>query len=146
MKLPKQFQEENKQNIFIYHYVEELISNYGEYLKENYSDEDLTRKELPFLIRIRFSDNTTQQELVELFKVSDGYTAKLLRKFENLEFITRIEDPTNRRRKIVKLTPKGIEKTDQLIKIISNWEKNITTKITENEYETLKTILFKLLI
>lgn len=146
MKLPKQFQEENKQNIFIYHYVEELISNYGEYLKENYSDENLTRKELPFLIRIRFSDNTTQQELVELFKVSDGYTAKLLRKFENLEFITRIEDPTNRRRKIVKLTPKGIEKTDQLIKIISNWEKNITTKITENEYETLKTILFKLLI
>lgn len=146
MKLPKQFQEENKQNIFIYHYVEELISNYGEYLKENYSDEDLTRKELPFLIRIRFSDNTTQQELVELFKVSDGYTAKLLRKFENLEFITRIEDPTNRRRKIVKLTPKGIEKTDQLIEIINNWEENITTKITENEYETLKTILFKLLI
>lgn len=146
MKLPKQFQEENKQNIFIYHYVEELISNYGEYLKENYSDENLTRKELPFLIRIRFSDNTTQQELVELFKVSDGYTAKLLRKFENLEFITRIEDPTNRRRKIVKLTPKGIEKTDQLIEIINNWEENITTKITENEYETLKTILFKLLI
>ena len=146
MKLPKQFQEENKQNIFIFHDVEELISNYAEYLKENYSDENLTRKELPFLIRIRFSDNTTQQELVELFKVSDGYTAKLLRKFENLEFITRIEDPTNRRRKIVKLTPKGIEKTDQLIKIISNWEKNITTKITENEYETLKIILFKLLI
>ena len=146
MKLPKQFQEENKQNIFIYHYVEELISNYGEYIKENYSDEDLTRKELPFLIRIRFSDNTTQQELVELFKVSDGYTAKILRKFENLEYITRIEDPTNRRRKIVKLTPKGIEKTDQLIEIINNWEKNITTKITEKEYETLKTILFKLII
>lgn len=145
MKLPKQFNEENKQNIFIYHYVEELISNYGEYIKENYTDENLTRKELPFLIRIRYSDNTTQQELVELFKVSDAYTAKILRKFETLEYITRIEDPTNRRRKIVKLTPKGIEKTNQLIKVIDTWEKTITTKITKKESETLKEILFKLL-
>ena len=145
MKLPKQFNEENKQNIFIYHYIEELISNYGEYIKENYTDENLTRKELPFLIRIRFSDDTTQQELVELFKVSDAYTAKLLRKFETLEYITRIEDPTNRRRKIVKLTPKGIEKTNQLIKVIDTWEKTITTKITKKESETLKEILFKLL-
>ncbi|MBE6493710.1 MAG: MarR family transcriptional regulator [Methanosphaera stadtmanae] len=146
MKLPKQFKEENKQNIFIYHYVEELISNYGEYIKKNYTDENLTRKELPFLIRIRFSDNTTQQELVELFKVSDAYTAKILRKFENLEYITRIEDPTNRRRKIVKLTPKGIKKTDKLIEIINNWETNVTSKITKEESETLKTILFKLLM
>jgi DNA-binding MarR family transcriptional regulator len=146
MKLPKQFTEDNKQNIFIYHYVEELVSNYGEYLKENYTDEKLTRKELRFLIRIRFSDNTTQQELVDLFKVSDGYTAKLLRKFENLGYITRAEDPENRRRKIVKLTPEGIKKTDYLITLINNWEDGITTKITQEERETLKNILFKLLI
>ena len=82
---------------------------------------------------------------MELFKVSDAYTAKLLRKFETLEYITRIEDPTNRRRKIVKLTPKGIEKTNQLIKVIDTWEKTITTKITKKESETLKEILFKLL-
>jgi len=145
MKLPEQFKEENKQNIFIYHYVEELISNYGQYTQENYNDENLTRKELPFLIRIRYSDNTTQQELVELFKVSDGYTAKLLRKFEKLGYITRIEDPTNRRRKIVKLTPEGITKTDQLIKNIAQWENMITTKITPEEKETLKNILFKLI-
>lgn len=145
MTLPKQFKQENIQTIFIYHYVEELISNYGIYLKENYTDEDLTRKELPFLIRIRFSDNTTQQELVELFKVSDGYTAKILRKFEDKGYITRMEDPTNRRRKIVNLTPEGIEKTDQLIRNIDIWEKEITQKITYEEKKTLKDILFKLL-
>ncbi len=146
MKLPKQFNDDNKENILIYNYIEELISNYGEYHKENYIDDELTRKELPFLLRIRSIDNITQQELVELFKVSDGYTAKLLRKFENMDYIIRTEDPDNRRRKIVKLTTKGIEKTDNIISFIKLWESNITTKITEEETKTLKTILYKLII
>ena len=146
MKLPKQFNDDNKENILIYNYIEELISNYGEYHKENYIDDELTRKELPFLLRIRSIDNITQQELVELFKVSDGYTAKLLRKFENMDYIIRTEDPENRRRKIVKLTTKGIEKTDNIISFIKLWESNITTKITEEETKTLKTILYKLII
>jgi DNA-binding MarR family transcriptional regulator len=146
MKLPKQFNDDNKENILIYNYIEELISNYGEYHKENYIDDELTRKELPFLLRIRSIDNITQQELVELFKVSDGYTSKLLRKFENMDYIIRTEDPDNRRRKIVKLTTKGIEKTDNIISFIKLWESNITTKITEEETKTLKTILYKLII
>ena len=146
MKLPKQFNDDNKENILIYNYIEELISNYGEYHKENYIDDELTRKELPFLLRIRSIDNITQQELVELFKVSDGYTAKLLRKFENMDYIIRTEDPDNRRRKIVKLTTKGIEKTDNIISFIKLWESNIITKITEEETKTLKTILYKLII
>ena len=77
--------------------------------------------------------------------MSDGYTAKLLRKFEVNGFITREEDPTNRRRKIVKLTPAGIEKTDELIGIIDDWEKKVSEKISPDEAETLKEILFKLL-
>ena len=122
MTLPSQFKKENSQNIFIYHYVEEMIANYGKYIEEVFDETDITRSELPFLIRIRFSEKTTQKELVELFKVSEGYTAKLLRKFEDLRYITRHEDPTNRRKKIVELTDEGIRKTDELIELINSWE------------------------
>ena len=143
MTLPKQFNKDNSENIFIYHYVEEMIANYGKYIDETFDDEDITKSELPFLIRIRYSEKTTQKELVELFKVSEGYTAKLLRKFEDLGYITRCEDPTNRRKKIVELTEKGFEKTEELIKLIDDWEINVTSKMSDSEVKLLKRLLYK---
>lgn len=146
MTLPEQFQKENTENIFIYHYVEEMIANYGRYIKEILDETEITRAEIPFLIRVRFSEKTTQKELVELFKVSEGYTAKLLRKFEDLGYITRHENPNNRRQKIVELTDKGIEKTDELSEIINDWEIKVTSNMTKEEVKLLKSLLFKVVV
>ena len=142
MTLPSQFKKDNAENIFIYHYVEEMIANYGKYINDIFEDEDITKSELPFLIRIRYSEKTTQKELVELFKVSEGYTAKLLRKFEDKGYITRCEDPSNRRKKIVELTEKGKVKTDDLIELIDDWEMNVTSNMTRDEVSLLKRLLF----
>jgi DNA-binding MarR family transcriptional regulator len=120
-----------------------MIANYRKYIKEVFDETDITRAELPFLIRIRFSEKTTQKELVELFKVSEGYTAKLLRKFEDKGYITRCEDPTNRRKKIVELTDAGIEKTDELIELIDSWELKVTSEMSDEEIRLLKSLLFK---
>lgn len=146
MTLPPQFKEDNYENIFIYHYVEEMISNYGKYIKQTLDDQEITQTELPFLLRIRFGEKTTQKELVDLFKVSEGYTAKILRKFEDKNYITRYENPENHRIKIVKLTPEGMEKTDKFIQYINKWEKNVTSNMTPDEVKTLKKLLFKVLI
>ena len=48
MTLPEQFQKENTENIFIYHYVEEMIANYGRYIKEILDETEITRAEIPF--------------------------------------------------------------------------------------------------
>ena len=136
---------DNPEKIFFYHYVEEIISNYGSFFSSVLKDNDMTIKELSVLLRIRFDDITTQQDLVDVFKVSGAYIAKLLRKFEDDEYIKREEDPKNRRNKIVKLTEKGIEKTDELIKVISDWEREVTSNLTEDEIITLKNILFKII-
>ena len=143
MTLPAQFKKENSENIFIYHYVEEMIADYSRYVKNTFDDEDITLSELPFLIRIRFSEETTQKELVELFRVSEGYTAKLLRKFEEKGYLTRCEDPTNRRKKIVELSSRGIEKTDELIELINGWEMKVTKNMSDDEVKMLKKLLFK---
>lgn len=143
MALPEQFQKENSKNIFIYHYVEEMIANYSKFIKGLLDETEMTRAEIPFLIRVRFSQKTTQKELVELFKVSEGYTAKLLRKFEDLGYITRREDPTNRRQKIVELTDKGMKKTDELIEMIDEWERKVTSEMSDDEVMLLKSLLFK---
>ena len=71
--------------------------------------------------------------------------AKLLKKFEDEDYIARIENPENRRKKIVELTEKGIEKTDKLIKIIDDWEKKVTSDLTEEELTILKKLLSKII-
>lgn len=136
--------DKNPENIFIYHYVEELISSYGSYYESNLNYNDLTLKEFSVLLRIRFQGVATQHDLVELFKVSGAYIAKLLRKFEDNGYIARKEDPENRRKKLVKLTDDGIKKTDELIEVIQNWEDKVTAGISEDEIKTLKEILFKI--
>lgn len=146
MPLPGQFFEENPEDIRIYHFVEELVGSFKNFIVEDFDDEDITMVELPFLLRIRFSTEGTQKELVNLFKVSDGYTAKLLRRFELAGLIERIEDPENRRRKLVKLTDKGIKRTDKILKYIDYWEDTVMDGIDENERKVLKKALLKMVL
>ena len=143
MTLPSQFNEENAENIRIYHFVEELVGSFKNFIENNFEDDDITLVELPFLLRVRFSNEGTQKDLVNLFKVSDGYTAKLLRRFELVGLIERIEDPSNRRRKLVKLTDKGIKRTDKILKYIDYWEDTALKGLDEEEIKVLKKALFK---
>lgn len=143
MVLPGQFKEENAENIRIYHFVEELVGSFKNFIENDFEDEDISLVELPFLLRIRFSNEGTQKELVNLFKVSDGYTAKLLRRFELAGLIEIIEDPSNRRRKLVKLTDKGIKKTDKILKYIDYWEDVAVEGLEEDEKKLLKKALLK---
>lgn len=136
--------DENPENIFIYHYVEEMISSYGSYYESNINNQDLTLNEFSILLRIRFQGVATQHDLVKLFKVSGAYIAKLLSKFEEYGYIIRKEDPQNRRKKLVKLTDEGIKKTDELIDLIQGWEDKVTANISEEELKTLKKILYKI--
>lgn len=137
--------DENPDSIFIYHFVEELVSSYGLYYESNFKDDSLTLNEHAVLLRIRYQGVSTQHDLVKLFKVSGAYMAKLLRKFEDMRYVERREDPENRRKKIVKVTNEGIEKTDEFIEVIQNWEDTITASISEDELKTMKRILYKII-
>ena len=136
--------DDNPENIFIYHYVEEMISSYGSYYESNINNHDLTLNEFSIMLRIRFQGIATQHDLVKLFKVSGAYIAKILSKFEDYGYIIRKEDPQNRRKKLVKLTDDGIRKTDELIDLIQGWEDKVTANISEEELKNLKKVLYKI--
>lgn len=146
LPLPSQFIEENPEDIRIYHFVEELVGIFKNFIVNDFEDEDITIVELPFLLRIRFSNEGTQKELVNLFQVSEGYTAKLLRRFEVAGLIERIEDPSNRRRKLVKLTDKCIKRTDKILKYIDYWEETALDGLDDDEVKVLKKALLKLVL
>jgi len=143
MSLPSQFIQKNYDDILIYHYVEELVSDFSKFSDESYNNDVVSVNEMPFLLRIRFQDKSTQKDLVKLFHVSNGQASKILRKFEDKNLIQRKEDPKSRRRKIVELTPKGIEKTDEILEHIMTWENN--HNMNDDEIKTLKKLLFKFL-
>ena len=143
MSLPSQFIQKNYDDILIYHYVEELVSDFSKFSDESYNNDVVSVNEMPFLLRIRFQDKSTQKDLVKLFHVSNGQASKILRKFEDKNLIQRKEDPKSRRRKIVELTPKGIEKTDTILEHIITWENN--HDLNDDEIKTLKRLLFKFL-
>ncbi len=136
---------ENPENMFLYHYVEEMISDYHSYYELKLKSSDLTVNEYAVLLRIRFAKKSTQYDLVKLFDVSGAYMAKLLKKFENEGHIIRKENPENRRKKIVEITEKGIEKTDKLIEVIDGWERQATSNLNEEEISALKTLLSKII-
>lgn len=127
----------------IYHYVEELIFDFQKYAKYNLDDK-ISDKEYIILMRIRYLKKVTQQDLAKQFNLTEGYVANLLRKMENKGFIERIENPENRRQKLVSLTNEGLDYTDYLYNIIIMWEKEITSQITDNEVNELKILLNKL--
>ena len=127
----------------IYHYVEELIFDFQKYAKSNLDDK-ISDKEYIILMRIRYLKKVTQQDLAKQFNLTEGYVANLLRKMENKGFIERIENPENRRQKLVSLTNEGLDYTDYLYNIIIMWEKEITSQITDNEVNKLKILLNKL--
>ena len=137
---------ENPEDMFLYHYVEEMISSYHSYNRAHLKERDLTIKEYSVLLRIRFVGKSTQHDLVKLFDVSGPYMAKLLKKFEDDGLITRKEDQENRRKKIVEISQLGMEKTDNLIKVIDEWEREATSNLNDEEVKTLKRLLSKVIL
>ncbi len=95
-------------------------------------------------MRIRYLKKVTQQDLARQFNLTEGYVANLLRKMENKGVIERIENPENRRQKLVSLTNEGLEYADYLYNIMMMWENEITSQITDNELNELKILLNKL--
>ena len=109
LNILRDFTEEMADQIRIYHYVEELVFSYRQFMTSHLKEEDIPLQECPLFIRLRFYDNKTQRELANEFHFTEGYTAKVLRNFEERNLISRVENPENRRQKIVSLTDDGKE-------------------------------------
>ena len=50
MELPNQFINENPEDIRIYHFVEELVGSFKNYIDEEFVDEDISLVELPLMV------------------------------------------------------------------------------------------------
>lgn len=146
MNIIREYGEEKADQIRIYHYVEELVFSYRQFMTTQLKEDDIALQECPLIIRLRFSSNKTQRELANEFHFTEGYTAKVLRKFEDKQLVSRIENPENRRQKLVSLTDEGKEYADYIISLLDKWEKKIASSQSREDIKEIKTGLYKMLI
>ena len=78
-----------------------------------------------YLMEIHKRKNLSQDDLANIFGKSKGTIAKALRKLEDKEYVERIIDENNRRKYILKTTPKGEELAILLKKDLEDWEESV---------------------
>lgn len=91
-----------------------------------------------YIIFIFDHPNCSQEDLVNMFGLSKGNIAKVLKKLEDDGFIKREVNPENRRKYMLNTTQKGNELVPKIRQISLDWEKEVG--ITENDYELRKRI------
>lgn len=84
-------------------------------------------------------------ELYDHLLFSSGGMTKLLKKLETKNYITRVENPKDKRSKLVQITPKGKELTIKAINDVLKLESQYFLKLTDNEKNSLKDAFKKLL-
>lgn len=78
-----------------------------------------------YLMEIHKRKNLSQEDLANIFGQSKGTIAKALRKLEDKGYVIREVDENNRRKYILKTTPKGEELAILLKNEFEEWERMV---------------------
>ena len=102
--------------------IHHISKNKLKYTMKNPNHMDMVH-EGRYLIEIHNRKDLSQDDLAGIFGQSKGAIAKSLRKLEDKGYVERQIDEANRRKYILKTTPKGEEMAVLLKKDLNDWEK-----------------------
>lgn len=115
-------------------------------LKELYS---LNQSELDILAALYYMSKETYTlsptKLYEVMLFSSGGMTKVLKKLEEKAMIIRINNPEDKRSKLVKLTNKGKEVTQMALQGVVEMEHAYFSKLDEQEQKQFRELLLKVL-
>ncbi len=93
---------------------------------------ELTDGQVPCLMVVSKKEGITQDELAKMFHIDKGTIARAIRKLEEKGMVNKVQDPLNRRRYLLSLTPKGEQVIPIILQAEKKWE-NILFKGFSNE-------------
>lgn len=125
--------------IILYIYHIQILQN--EYLKKRY--ENITPRDITYLMYIFYNQNCSQRELSELLFVSESGITQSIQKLEKNGYIARTTDETKKSRKIINLTIKGKNFVLSLIKEIYEMESELLKEYGNEDVVKIKNILYK---
>lgn len=126
-------------------YYKDMMQEVKYFLEEKYT---LSKNELDLLLALISSPNedTTlaPTELYEHLVFSSGGMTKLLKKLELKDYILRVENPNDKRSKLVKITSEGKEIAKKAINDVLEIESQYFSRLNDLERTTLANAFEKL--
>lgn len=127
---------ELKQSLFIIMGV--LFHDARRYLDQQFKQYELTRNEWLILALLRMNQSGIAQEYAKSYiGVEISYFTKLINELERKKFIIREIDPTNRRKRIIKLHPKNPQKIKKIFDTIYDLNNEIQCDLNKKQMQDL---------
>ncbi|MGF7119303.1 MarR family winged helix-turn-helix transcriptional regulator [Methanobacterium oryzae] len=114
------------------------------FINEKIKDIDITAGQIPFLMVLSREEGISQDDLASHFHIDKGVVARALRRLEDNKYLFREVDPENRRRHLIYLTSKGKGTVPIIKNIDKEWEDSMRSKISDDEYNHLFSIIKKM--
>lgn len=125
-------------------YMEYILLNYNNFLKEHLKEEKLTTKEFLYLFNIFCNKRISQKELADLMYVSEANIAKMIKKLDKRGYVNRRKDEKNKSRNILCLTQKGELTVYQFVKLTIQWETKVSKTQDIYTMDEFKDFLYEL--
>ena len=105
---------------------------------------DAFRGQYHCLSVLEAGDNISQKEVADLLHIRPASAGELLDKLEAKGWVSRSPSPTDKRVRLVRLTPLGKEQIDTVRKGKARRDRGMLSPLTEEEKEQFYTILKKI--
>ncbi len=112
-------------------------------LDERLKDINVTVHQFGILLLISKRTNLTQKEIAAQTHGDEPSTARLMNRLQEKDFIKRVSDKKDKRKKLVSLTSKGEALLETLLPHAMNINTEFTSVLEEEERETLLRLLSK---
>ena len=113
-----------------------LYREHAKYINEIVKENNLSYGLHPLLIKIYKNEGINQEQLAQNFHLNESTITRNLKKLEDKGFIERIKD---KRKKIIKVTPKGEKIAQKVMDFDKKWDEQLN--LTDDEYDNfIKTL------
>ena len=113
-------------------------------LNKNLLEHEVTAEQWAVLSSLWKENGQTQQALADHANKNKASITHLIDNLEKRKLVERLIDETDRRNKLVHLTPEGSELQESLTKVVSKTMKEITADVDKKELKQCKRALKKM--
>ncbi len=111
------------------------------FINRELKDVNLSSGLYPLLIKSYKNKGISQEELADALNINESTVTRNLEKLEKKGLITRTPE---KRKKIISVTPEGIEIAQIVMDIDDKWDNTLKKSLTNQEYENFRNILIKI--
>lgn len=114
------------------------------FINRSLSGTDISSSEYYILMYLFNKDNVSQDEISLHYAINKGSISKTINSLVKKNYVTKNENPKNRRENITSLTVKGKETFRKHKAILDKWHNSLLTDISVDDFLTVKRVMKQL--